>query len=89
MRDLQNQWLLTQIKAVEGAKSLAARAQETRRRFSEDERGQTPTEYLMIVGLMAVVIVTVFVIFYWSNVKDAAQKWVQNVKESVLGEKIK
>jgi len=58
MQDLQNRWLLTQIKAVEGVKSLAARAHEARRRFSEDERGQTPTEYLMIVGLMAVVIIT-------------------------------
>jgi Flp pilus assembly pilin Flp len=88
MQDLQNRWLLTQIKAVEGVKSLAVRAHEARRRFSEDERGQTPTEYLMIVGLMAVVIITVFVFYYWSNVKSAAQSWVSNVKQSVLGKNI-
>ena len=42
----------------------------------------------MIVGLMAVVIITVFVFYYWSNVKSAAQSWVSNVKQSVLGKNI-
>jgi Flp pilus assembly pilin Flp len=55
---------------------------------ARDERGQTPTEYLMIVGLMAVVIVIVFVYFYWSNVKQSAQTWTNNVKQSVNGSNI-
>ncbi len=53
-----------------------------------DARGQTPTEYLMIVGLMAVVIVVVFVAFYWTNVKTAASTWVSNVQQSVTGKSI-
>ena len=53
-----------------------------------DEKGQTPTEYLMIVGLMAAVIVLVFVTFYWDQVKVAAKEWVQKVKESITGSKI-
>jgi len=53
------------------------------------EEGQTPTEYLMIVGLMAAVIVLVFVTFYWDQVKGAAQTWVKAVKEAILGKNIK
>jgi Flp pilus assembly pilin Flp len=57
-------------------------------RATRDEKGQTPTEYLMIVGLMAVVIVIVFVYFYWSNVKQSAQTWTNNVKQTVNGNNI-
>ena len=57
-------------------------------RAARDEKGQTPTEYLMIVGLMAVVIVIVFVYFYWSNVKQSAQTWTNNVKQTVNGNNI-
>lgn len=40
------------------------------------EDGQTPTEYLMIVGIMAAVILIAFVAFFWeSHVKPAAQTW--------------
>ncbi len=51
----------------------------------KDEKGQTPTEYLMIVGLMAAVIVLVFVTFYWGTVKVAAKTWVTKVKGAILG----
>jgi len=62
-------------------------ARDLQRRVA-DEKGQTPTEYLMIVGLMAAVIVLVFVTFYWDQVKVAAKEWVQKVKESITGSKI-
>ena len=42
----------------------------------------------MIVGLMAVVIITVFVFFYWNGIKQAAKTWVDNVKQSILGKPI-
>ena len=42
----------------------------------------------VLIGLMAVVIITVFVFFYWNNVRGAAQTWVNNVKQSVLGKNI-
>ncbi len=88
IRDLQNRWLMLQIQTIERGRALAEDAREATRRFARDQRGQTPTEYLMIVGLMAVVIITVFVFYYWSNVKTAAQSWVSNVKQSVLGKNI-
>ncbi|MEY4095285.1 MAG: hypothetical protein RLZZ53_2484 [Acidobacteriota bacterium] len=72
--------------------ATATRAREIGRRLTnlrEDERGQTPTEYLMIVGLMAAVIVLVFVTFYWDEVKVSAQEWVKKVKEAIVGENIK
>ncbi len=50
-----------------------------------DEKGQTPTEYLMIVGFMAAIIVLVFVNVYWPEVKVAATTWVEKVKTTILG----
>jgi len=36
-----------------------------------------------------VVIITVFVLFYWKQVKTSAQSWVNNVKQAVVGTPIK
>lgn len=87
-RDALDRLLLLQIAIVSAVTAQRRRAVDAVRRALVDRRGQTPTEYLMIVGLMAVVIVTVFVFYYWSNVKEVAQNWVTNVKESVSGTKI-
>ena len=54
-------------------------------RMRGNEKGQTPTEYLMIVGLMAAAIVTIFVTFFWTNIRDAASDWSNKVKEAVTG----
>jgi Flp pilus assembly pilin Flp len=79
-------WVLySQVAAMTRIKE-AGRALQRR---VADEKGQTPTEYLMIVGLMAAVIVLVFVTFYWDQVKAASKEWVQKVKESITGSKIK
>jgi Flp pilus assembly pilin Flp len=58
-------------------------------RLARGERGQTPTEYLMIVGFMAVVIVVVFLIWYWNNVKTEAQTWSKNVQNAIKGGNVK
>ena len=50
-----------------------------------DQKGQTPTEYLMIVGFMAAIIVLVFVNVYWPQVQEAATTWVEKVKTTILG----
>lgn len=65
--------------------SLRASAARRFRAVRDDERGQTPTEYLMIVGLMAAVIVFVFITTYWPEVKEAATQWTDKVKTTVLG----
>jgi Flp pilus assembly pilin Flp len=77
--------LYGQIVTLIKAQELGERVRNLRK----DEKGQTPTEYLMIVGLMAAVIVLVFVTFYWGQVKGAAQSWVKAVKEAILGKGIK
>ena len=59
----------------------ARRAIEVRRLRSES--GQTPTEYLMIVGIMAAVILIAFVAYFWPQVKDAANKWSGNAAEAI------
>jgi Flp pilus assembly pilin Flp len=82
INQLRDKWLYGQVAVLELGRRLA---QATRTRLARDERGQTPTEYLMIVGLMAAVIVIVFVTFYWNTVKGAAQDWVGKVKDAILG----
>ena len=37
---------------------------------------------------MAAIIVVVFTLFYWPQVKSAANDWVAKVKTSILGEAI-
>jgi len=84
-RPISDRLLYWQVAAENGARGLADRAKHVYR----DQRGQTPTEYLMIVGLMVAVIVLVFVTFYWDQVMGAAQTWVKAVKEAILGKNIK
>lgn len=59
----------------------ARRAVQVRRLRSES--GQTPTEYLMIVGIMAAVILIAFITFFWNDVKGAAQKWSGSAKDAI------
>ncbi|WP_396626333.1 Flp family type IVb pilin [Luteitalea sp.] len=47
------------------------------------EEGQTPTEYLMIVGIMAAVILIAFILFFWDRVKPAASSWADKAKDAV------
>jgi Flp pilus assembly pilin Flp len=86
---LRDVTLLAQIVLVEHLQAAHRSVTDRLRKLRRDETGQTPTEYLMIVGLMAVVIVTVFVVYYWQNVKTVARTWVGNVRQSVAGQSIR
>ena len=88
MDNVTRRLLLAQIAIIEMIAATGRRLHGATRRAVRDARGQTPTEYLMIVGLMAVVIVVVFVAYYWTNVKTAASTWVSNVQQSVTGKSI-
>ncbi len=85
---LRDQALLAQIMLIDRMQDAGRRLTDRINRARSEEEGQTPTEYLMIVGLMAVVIITVFVVFYWKQVKSSAQTWVNNVKQAVTGKPI-
>ncbi len=47
------------------------------------EAGQTPTEYLMIGGIMAAVVLIAFIVFFWDKVKPAAENWSGNAAAAV------
>jgi len=64
------------------------RLREAIARPIRDERGQTPTEYLMIVGLMAAVILIAFVTFFWNTVKTGASQWANKVNTAIMGTNI-
>ena len=84
-RSLSDRLLYRQVAALTRAQDFGRRLKNIR----NDEKGQTPTEYLMIVGLMAAVIVLVFVTFYWKEVKTSSQEWVKQVKDAIVGKDIK
>jgi len=67
---------------------LGAALRERIDRLRRDEAGQTSTEYLMIVGLMAAVILLAFVTFFWDTVKGAASEWSAKVAKAIRGENI-
>jgi len=83
-RSISDRLLYRQVAALTRTQDFARRL----KKMSEDEKGQTPTEYLMIVGLMAAVIILVFVTFYWKEVKASSQTWVQKVKDAIVGDQI-
>ena len=83
-RSMSDWFLYRQIATMNRARDLGRAVKN----FGKDEKGQTPTEYLMIVGLMAAVIVMVFTVYFGPQVKGAAESWVAKVKESITGDKI-
>jgi Flp pilus assembly pilin Flp len=84
-RSLSDRLLYRQVATLTRVQDFGRRLKNIR----NDQKGQTPTEYLMIVGLMAAVIVLVFVTFYWKEVKASTQSWVKQVKDAIVGKDIK
>jgi Flp pilus assembly pilin Flp len=82
--ELRNRMLMAQLVVMEWARAARRRA----RTVVRDEAGQTPTEYLMIVGLMAAAIIMIFVTFFWDTIRDAASSWAEKVADAVMGEGI-
>ena len=89
MEVLRNRMLSAQIAVMTRMAETRDRTREALAKLARGERGQTPTEYLMIVGFMAVVIVVVFLIWYWNNVKTEAQSWSKNVQNAIKGGNVK
>jgi Flp pilus assembly pilin Flp len=81
---ISDRCLWGQVVLLQLPSRIRRRTKATVEKLASD-RGQTPTEYLMIVGFMATVIVAVFVYAYWDNVKVVAGEWVGNVKNTVSG----
>jgi Flp pilus assembly pilin Flp len=89
MQVLRDRMLGAQIAVMTKMSETRDRTRAALAKLARGERGQTPTEYLMIVGFMAVVIVVVFLIWYWNNVKNEAQTWSKNVQNAIKGGNVK
>lgn len=85
MKSIRDRIVLAEIATLELARVTAAAVRHRVLHVMDDEAGQTPTEYLMIVGLMAAAIVTIFVTFFWGTVREAASSWASKVKDAVMG----
>ena len=83
MGNLTDKWLMGLAILGNERAALKARARDRMRRLCDEELGQTPTEYLMIAGLMAAVIVVAFVTLYWGSVQKAAASWTDTVKGAI------
>jgi Flp pilus assembly pilin Flp len=82
---LRDRLFLLELEVIERVKRAAITTRDRIIHACDDEQGQTPTEYLMIVGLMAAAIITIFVTFFWGTIKDAAKSWAGKVKDAVTG----
>ena len=89
MQVLRDRVLGAQIAMMTRLAETRDRTRSALTRLARGGKGQTPTEYLMIVGFMAVVIVVVFLIWYWNNVKTEAQTWSKNVQNAIKGGNVK
>jgi Flp pilus assembly pilin Flp len=89
MQVLKDRMLGAQVAVMTRVGEARDRTRTALTKLARGERGQTPTEYLMIVGFMAVVIVVVFLIWYWNNVKSEAQTWSKNVQNAIKGGNVK
>ena len=89
MQVLKDRVLGAQVAVMTRLAETRDRTRSALTRLARGEKGQTPTEYLMIVGFMAVVIVVVFLIWYWNNVKTEAQTWSKNVQNAIKGGNVK
>ncbi len=89
MQVLRDRVLEAQVAVMTRLSETRDRTKAALMKLARGERGQTPTEYLMIVGFMAVVIVVVFLIWYWNNVKSEAQTWSKNVQNAIKGGNVK
>lgn len=81
----RDRMMLAEVALIERVRTAARGVQARLARVVTDEAGQTPTEYLMIVGLMAAVIVTIFVTFFWQGIRSAASSWIYKVQSAVMG----
>jgi Flp pilus assembly pilin Flp len=85
MRKMSDGLLLAQVMCLTYATAARDAATRTAKRLTADESGQTPTEYLMIVGLMAAVILLAFVTFFWDTIKGAVQSWAGKSSDAIQG----
>jgi Flp pilus assembly pilin Flp len=89
MKEALESWaFLVGIRLMEGPQALVRRGAHRVRRVLREDRGQTPTEYLMIVGLMAAVIVVAFTMMFWPGVRGAVSSWYQKVATAITGDDI-
>jgi Flp pilus assembly pilin Flp len=86
---VRDRMLLSQIILLNALVDGRDRLRDALARPIRDERGQTPTEYLMIVGLMAAVILIAFVTLFWDRIKVGAAEWANKVNEAIIGTNIK
>jgi Flp pilus assembly pilin Flp len=55
---------------------------------AQDEEGQTTIEYVMIIGLIAAIIMTIFLVIMWPVVGEAVKDLVEKIRQAVAGEGI-
>ena len=56
--------------------------------LSKDENGQTTVEYVMIIGLIAAIIMTIFLVILWPVVGEAVKDLVEKIRQAISGEGI-
>ena len=61
------------------------RAESGWRRKLRDERGAITIEYILIIALIAIIIITVFTVLLWPFLKDAVANLVDRIVNAING----
>jgi Flp pilus assembly pilin Flp len=70
-----------ELASIRAKTSLAAALDRSR----AGERGQTTTEYVMIMGLIAAIIVSVFTVILWPVVSESMRELADKVRGAISG----
>jgi hypothetical protein len=81
---VQERWLRLVVRLTTDGQGLAWALRRAGARLRNDA-GQAPTEYLMVVGFMATVVVAVFVYAYWPWLNSSMRYFVWNAWIALTG----
>ena len=68
------------IRAQSGLKRLEAKAR--------DQRGAITIEYILIIALIAIIIITLFTVLLWPVLKPALENLIGRIRDAIQGEGI-
>ena len=81
-------WNRLGLRAIDWASLGYVRAQSEWKRFeakARDERGAMTIEYILIIALIAIIIITLFTVLLWPLLKPALQGLIDRIVNAING----
>ena len=85
-------WTRIRSRIADGAAALFVSSQSTVARMREklrEEKGAMTIEYILIIALIAIIIITLFTILLWPVLRPALEDLITRIKDAIGGGGIK